>query len=68
MNMKEIRALAKEMGLKPGKKTKQILVREIQKEEGNFDCFASAIEGECDQTNCLWRDDCITAAKKNKAA
>jgi hypothetical protein len=35
------------------------LIRGIQLKEGNFDCFASAMEGSCDQALCLWRDDCL---------
>lgn len=64
MNMQDIRNIAKEFGLKTGKKTKIDLVRTIQLTEGNFDCFATASAGECDQTGCLWRKDCLTLAKK----
>jgi len=64
MNMQDIRSIAKEYGLKTGKMTKVNLVRTIQLTEGNFDCFATASSGECDQTGCLWRDDCLTLAKK----
>ncbi|MDX1334783.1 MAG: SAP domain-containing protein [Gammaproteobacteria bacterium] len=64
MNMQDIRSIAKEYGLKTGKMTKVNLVRTIQLTEGNFDCFATASAGECDQTGCLWRDDCLTLAKK----
>ena len=64
MNMQDIRSIAKEYGLKTGKMTKVNLVRTIQLTEGNFDCFATASAGECDQTGCLWRKDCLSLAKK----
>ena len=62
MNMQEIREIAKNCGLKPGRLTKIDLVRQIQKAEGNFDCFATALDGVCDQTGCLWREECFKAA------
>lgn len=68
MNMQEIRSIAKEFGIKTAKMTKVTLVREIQLLEGNFDCFATALENRCDQCDCLWREDCFTAAKKAAAA
>lgn len=64
MNMQEIRTIAKEFGIKTSKATKVDLVRTIQQNEGNFACFATAADGVCDQTGCLWREDCFTAAKK----
>ena len=64
MNMKEIRTIANSYGIKTTKLTKMKLVQAIQLEEGNFDCFATACAGECDQVNCTWRKDCFTAAKK----
>lgn len=64
MNMQDIRSIAKEKGLKTGKMTKIDLVRTIQSEEGNIACFATDVEGVCDQLGCSWRDDCFTLAKK----
>ena len=64
MNVQEIRGIAKQMGLAPGKKPKLELVRLIQSTEGNFECFATAVNGECDQLGCLWRKDCFAMAKK----
>ena len=59
MNIKEIQAIAKNIGIKPQKLKKADLIHLIQKEEGNFDCFATASIGICDQVNCLWRIDCL---------
>lgn len=64
MNMQEIRLLAKNIGIKTSRQSKAGLVQSIQLTEGNFNCFASAINGECDQLKCLWRDDCFAVAKK----
>lgn len=64
MNMQEIRGIAKSIGLKTSRVTKVDLVRSIQLTEGNFDCFTTAVDGECDQSGCIWRDDCISLAKK----
>lgn len=64
MNMQEIRERAKDIGIKTSRMSKVKLIQEIQISEGNFNCFASAIDGECDQFKCLWREDCFSAAKK----
>lgn len=64
MNMQEIRDIAKDFGIKTSRISKQKLIQTIQLSEGNFDCFASALDGECDQMKCIWRDDCFAAAKK----
>lgn len=64
MNMQEIRVIAKDYGIKTSRMSKEKLIQTIQASEGNFDCFASAIDGECDQQQCLWRDDCFSVAKK----
>ena len=64
--MQEIREIAKDYGIKTARISKQDLIKEIQRTEGNFDCFATAASGECDQLGCLWRDDCLTMAKKAK--
>ena len=63
MHLLKMRKLAKDKGVRPGKLTRVSLVREIQRKEGDFDCFATAITGECDQKDGLWRDDCLTVSK-----
>jgi hypothetical protein len=59
MKMHDVKAKAKECGLKPGKMKKEALIRAIQEHEGNFPCFGSAIE-HCSQEDCCWREDCLT--------
>lgn len=62
MNLKDIRLIAKQHHLKPDGSTKIELVRKIQQMEGNFDCYASASLGICDQSACRWRQDCFADA------
>lgn len=62
MKMEEVRSIAKLHGISPGKFSKTELIKYIQTDEGNFDCFASACGGECDQMGCKWREDCFAAA------
>jgi hypothetical protein len=64
MQMQEIRTIAKNYGIKTSRQNKVELVRSIQAAEGNFNCFATASNGVCDQVACIWRDDCFGAAKK----
>jgi hypothetical protein len=66
MNVQEIRQIATQIGVKPGKLDKTNLVKTIQRQEGNFDCFATAYDNECDQSGCLWRKDCFSIAKKGR--
>lgn len=62
--MQNIRERAKDFGIKTSRMSKSNLIQAIQLSEGNFNCFASAIDGECDQMGCTWRKDCFTSAKK----
>ncbi|MFH1493475.1 MAG: SAP domain-containing protein [Pseudomonadota bacterium] len=64
MNLQDIRAIARDLKLKPGGASKAELVRHIQRREGNFDCYATAALGICDQSACLWRKDCLAAARQ----
>ena len=64
MQIQEIRLLAKEYGLKTSGLSKTRLIQQIQLAEGNFDCFASATNGYCDQSGCIWRDDCLKSSQK----
>jgi hypothetical protein len=68
MHMQEIRGRARTLGLAPGRATKVMLVRRIQAREGNFPCFATAVDRVCDQSACLWREDCFSNAHKTVAA
>ena len=58
MRVEEIRNIARERGIKAGKMPKGELIRTIQREEGNSDCFGVAANLPCDQAGCLWRADC----------
>ncbi len=65
MKMKEIRQLAKAKSIKiPFAVTKVEAVRIIQTTEGNFDCFARAVGGFCDQADCIFYDDCMALSPK----
>lgn len=63
MKMQQILDIARRRGLQPGRLGKTELVRAIQRAEGNFDCYATAYDGVCDQYQCLWREDCFAAAR-----
>jgi hypothetical protein len=57
--MGEVRAKAKKLGIKTGIFIKKAdLIRQIQRTEGNFDCFSSA-KDYCDKWDCCFREDCL---------
>jgi len=58
MHMNEIKTIARERGVKSGKMKKEELIKALQREEGNSDCFGMPANGSCDQKACLWRTDC----------
>lgn len=59
MKISDVKEIARNMGMKINKKANKIeLVRAVQKNEGNYDCFATPHVRECNQSNCLWREDC----------
>ena len=59
MKLDEIKDKAKGLGIICGKIKKDELIKEIQRKEGNFDCFGMAVSNECDQEACCWREDCL---------
>ena len=65
MKMYDIRKIAKQNGLRTGNMGKIPLIKKIQATEGNFDCFATAENDYCDQSECIWLGDCIKLAKKS---
>lgn len=56
----DIERRARSLGIKnTWKLSKKDLIRTIQKAEGNFDCFGTAVSGYCDQLACCWRIECL---------
>lgn len=58
MILKDVKAVAKRMGLKIGRLKKGDLIRLIQTEEDNIPCFGTERVQYCGEERCLWRDDC----------
>lgn len=63
MNLPDIKKIAQKMGV-PATGAKSEIIKSIQRKEGNFDCFGTAVDGYCNQYSCLWRSDCLKPAKK----
>ena len=59
MNVKDIKSVAKKMGIQVGKMKKVDLVRSIQSAEGNTPCYQTGALSSCGQENCCWRSDCL---------
>ena len=58
MKMPDVKKKAKELGISPGKMRKVELIRAIQANEGNSQCYQTGLSS-CDQTGCCWRSDCL---------
>lgn len=58
MKVDQVRAIAVQRGIKPGKMKKNDLIRAIQQAEGNEACFDTGKSRHCGQEDCLWRVDC----------
>jgi hypothetical protein len=61
MKIQKIRQIAKKKNVNFGNVGKIDLIRAIQRAEGNADCFATKAINDCNELNCLWREDCNTA-------
>lgn len=64
MKLEDVRGIAMACGIMPGNLFKTELIKTIQLREGNFDCYATAREGECDRHDCLWRKDCFEVSTR----
>ncbi len=62
MELREIREMAKALGVDATGMGKAEVVRAVQRAEGEVDCYASAAAEECDQEDCMWREDCFAEA------
>jgi len=58
MKVEEIKELAKQQGINPRKMKKADIIRAIQAEEGNPQCFSNGEKDKCGQESCLWQEDC----------
>jgi predicted metal-binding transcription factor (methanogenesis marker protein 9) len=62
MKMNDVVKRAKKLGMKAKAVKKADLIRQIQRAEGNFDCFGTAVQY-CDQWKCCFREDCLPPIK-----
>jgi len=62
MKLENVRSIARSHSIRPCRLSKSDLTRTIQTENANFNCFATAASGTCDQMYCLWREDCFDSA------
>jgi hypothetical protein len=58
MNDQELLKLVKQHYIFDASLSKAGLIRNIQIMEGNQDCYATNGRGECDESECSWREDC----------
>ena len=56
--LREVRTIARKMGIDTRNVTLSELIRAIQRAEGNKDCYGSAQVLTCGEKDCLWREDC----------
>lgn len=59
MDFNDIKKKAKKLGVKSVAVKKDVLIRSIQKAEGNIECFGIG-KTSCDQLKCCWRIDCLS--------
>ena len=61
MNINEVKTRAITVGIeRTGRMKKAELIRLIQRQEGNNDCYGSENRMECQEIGCCWRADCLT--------
>lgn len=59
MKFNEIQKMAKTMGINTFRMNKAGMIRTIQRVENNIECYGSLRVNYCQETECLWRDDCL---------
>lgn len=63
MKPREIRAVARERSIAPERLPLVDLIRTMQRQEGNRDCFATDMAARCNEDRCLWRANCLPPAE-----
>ena len=60
MTLQEIKKIAKQRNIAVDKNMKKAdIIRAMQRQEGNNDCFGNIAAKNCGEINCLWRQDCL---------
>jgi hypothetical protein len=58
MKLEDVKKIAKDRGLQIKNLKKAELIRAIQRDEGNSECYNTNASETCGQLSCTWRDDC----------
>jgi hypothetical protein len=66
MDSRVIEKVLSEMSVASRGMTLLEFTRAIQRAEGNFDCFGTAVDGYCDQDRCKWREDCFAVSAQGR--
>jgi hypothetical protein len=61
IEMAKIIDIARKKHIDAATMNKTELIRAIQKAEGHAECFATKHITGCEQIDCLWRGNCVTA-------
>jgi len=64
MRFQEIRRIAKDMGIGTYRMNKTDVIRAIQKEENNIECYGTERVEICQEEACLWKSDCLLLNNK----
>lgn len=67
MKITDVKEIAAQRGVKPGRASKAELIRTLQAAEGNDACYATGKAEQCGQMECLWREDCDELQQKRKS-
>ena len=59
MRVQEIREIAKDIGIGTYRMKKTDIVRTIQREENNIECYGTERVDICQEEACLWKSDCM---------
>ena len=59
MNIQELHEIARQHQINPEGLSQTELIRAIQGNEGNVNCFGTSYVNQCGQYECLWRDCCL---------
>ncbi len=58
MTLKEIKKMAGKMSVKIKGISQDDIILAIQEAEGNIPCYKTEKKYDCQETNCLWEEDC----------